>query len=92
MKITHYPYNAFPVESGNKKIAVDPGKCFLFYSIHKSNPESRMEADHPPPRHPEFKNSHTLTVDQAIRLNEMSITGMKTTHADPHHYLEDNFA
>ena len=26
MKIKHYLYNTFIIESGNKKIAIDPGK------------------------------------------------------------------
>jgi L-ascorbate metabolism protein UlaG (beta-lactamase superfamily) len=30
IKITHYLYNAFVIESGNKKIAIDPG-ALLFY-------------------------------------------------------------
>lgn len=29
MKITHYLYNAFIIESGGKKIAIDPGALFF---------------------------------------------------------------
>lgn len=31
MKITHYLYNTFIIESGNKKIAIDPGGLFLYF-------------------------------------------------------------
>ncbi len=31
MKITHYLYNAFLIETDNKKIAIDPGALFLYY-------------------------------------------------------------
>jgi len=31
MKITHYLYNAFLIEEGNTKVAVDPGGLFLYY-------------------------------------------------------------
>ena len=31
MKITHYLYNAFIIESGNKKLAIDPGALFFYF-------------------------------------------------------------
>lgn len=31
MKITHYLYNAFVIESGSKKIAIDPGALFFYW-------------------------------------------------------------
>jgi len=31
MKIKHYLYNSFIIESGDKKIAIDPGALFLYY-------------------------------------------------------------
>lgn len=31
MKITHYLYNAFLIESGDKKIAIDPGSLMFYY-------------------------------------------------------------
>ncbi|GAB1263494.1 metal-dependent hydrolase [Aurantivibrio infirmus] len=31
MKITHYLYNAFTIESQNKKLAIDPGGLFLYF-------------------------------------------------------------
>jgi len=31
MRITHYLYNAFIIESGNKKLAIDPGGMFFYY-------------------------------------------------------------
>lgn len=31
MKITHYLYNSFIIESGDKKLAIDPGGLFLYF-------------------------------------------------------------
>jgi L-ascorbate metabolism protein UlaG (beta-lactamase superfamily) len=31
MKVTHYLYNTFVIESGNKKIAIDPGALFFYW-------------------------------------------------------------
>ena len=31
MKITHFLYNAFVIESGDKKIAIDPGGLFFYF-------------------------------------------------------------
>jgi len=31
VKITHYLYNTFLIETGDKKIAIDPGALFLYY-------------------------------------------------------------
>jgi L-ascorbate metabolism protein UlaG (beta-lactamase superfamily) len=31
LKITHYLYNTFLIEAGDKKIAIDPGALFLYY-------------------------------------------------------------
>jgi len=31
MRITHYLYNAFVIESGDKKIAIDPGALFFYF-------------------------------------------------------------
>lgn len=31
MRITHYLYNSFIIESGNKKLAIDPGAMFLYF-------------------------------------------------------------
>ena len=31
MKITHYLYNTFIIESGDKKIAIDPGALFFYF-------------------------------------------------------------
>jgi L-ascorbate metabolism protein UlaG (beta-lactamase superfamily) len=31
MKITHYLYNAFVIQSGNRKIAIDPGALFFYW-------------------------------------------------------------
>ena len=31
MRITHYLYNAFIIESGSRKIAIDPGALFFYF-------------------------------------------------------------
>ena len=31
MKITHYLYNTYLIDAGNRKIAIDPGALFLYY-------------------------------------------------------------
>ena len=31
LKITHYLYNTFIIESGDKKIAIDPGALFFYF-------------------------------------------------------------
>jgi L-ascorbate metabolism protein UlaG (beta-lactamase superfamily) len=31
MNITFYGYNTFVIESGDKKLAIDPGALFLYY-------------------------------------------------------------
>jgi len=31
MKITFYGYNSFIIESGDKKIAIDPGALFFYW-------------------------------------------------------------
>ena len=31
MKITHYLYNAYVIEEGDKKVAIDPGGLFLYF-------------------------------------------------------------
>ena len=131
MKITHYLYNAFLIESGRKKIAIDPGALFLyFFKLTTLIPKSEWKGithifvthgdiDHywhadrvaeganAPvilnktmvrningkalvlgPRDKglafttEMKNLHTLSVDETIQLDGMSITGVKTTHGD----------
>lgn len=44
MKITHYLYNAFLLEEGNKKIAIDPGALFLyFFRMSTLIPKSEWE-------------------------------------------------
>jgi L-ascorbate metabolism protein UlaG (beta-lactamase superfamily) len=129
MKITHYLYNAFVIESSNKKIAIDPGGLFFYFFrfttlIPKSEWESitHIFVTHGDPDHywhtdrvaevsnapiicnetmvrningkdlmlgprnkglaftTEIHNVHTLTVGETIVIDEMSITGIKTTH------------
>jgi L-ascorbate metabolism protein UlaG (beta-lactamase superfamily) len=129
MKIKHYLYNAFVIESGDKKIAIDPGGLFLYYFrmttlIPKSewNDMTHIFITHGDPDHywhmdrvakasnaaiicnrnmvkhengkslmlgprskglaftKEMKNVHTLSVNQAIQLDDMMITGLKAVH------------
>ena len=39
MKITHYLYNAFLVEEGDKKVAIDPGQYFYFFNFRSLIPK-----------------------------------------------------
>ncbi len=129
MKITHYLYNTFVVESGDKKIAIDPGALFLyFFRFTTLIPETEWEdithifVTHGDPDHywhidrvAEASNApvicnktmvrdidgeelvlgprdkglafttpieklHTISVDETIELDGMSITGLKATH------------
>lgn len=131
MKITHYLYNAFTIESGDKKIAIDPGALFFYWFrfttvipksewsdithifITHGDPDHYWHADRVAkasnapvicnktmvreiegkalmlgPRDKglafttEFNNLHTLSVDETIEIDGMSITGIKTTHGE----------
>lgn len=131
MKITHYLYNTFVIESGDKKIAIDPGGLFFYFFrfttlIPKSEWESIThifithgdpdhywhadrvaQASHAPvicnksmvrnvdgkalmlgPRDKglafttPFDKLTTLSVDETVQLDGMSITGIKTTHGE----------
>nr|QNO54293.1 hypothetical protein FGBIHFOD_00033 [Methanosarcinales archaeon ANME-1 ERB7] len=129
MKITHYLYNTFIIESGDKKIAIDPaGLFFYFFRFTTVIPKSEWKdithifVTHGDPDHywhmdriAEASNApvicnktmvknikgkklmlgprdrglafttpieklHTISVDETIQLDGMSITGMKATH------------
>ena len=129
MKITHYLYNAFLIESGDKKLAIDPGGLMFYYFRFSSLiPKSEWKdithifVTHGDPDHywhtdrmaavsnapvicnktmvkeidgkhlllgprdkgvaftTEFKNHHTLSVDETIEVDGVKITGIKTTH------------
>ena len=129
MKITHYLYNTFIIESGDKKIAIDPGALFFyFFRFTTLIPKSEWKdithifVTHGDPDHywymdriVEISNApvicnktmvrnikgkmlmlgprdrglvfttpieklHTISVDETIKLDEMSITGIKATH------------
>ena len=131
MKIKYYGYNAFLIESGDKKIAIDPGALFFYWFrlttlIPKSewNNITHILITHGDPDHywhadrvahasnasvicnktmarnihgkvlmlgprdkglvftTEFANLYTLSVDETIEVNDMSITGIKTTHGE----------
>lgn len=129
MKITHYLYNAFIIESGDKKIAIDPGGLmFYFFRFTTLIPKSEWNdithifVTHGDPDHywhadrmakvsnapiicnktmvkktdgkslilgprdrgltftKEVSKIHTLSVDETIEIDGMTITGIKTTH------------
>lgn len=131
MKIKFYGYNAFLIESGDKKIAIDPGALFFYWFrfttlIPKSEWHSitHIFVTHGDPDHywhadkvaktsnapvicnktmmrdingkvlmlgprdkglaftTEFNNLHTLSVDETIETDGLSITGIKTTHGE----------
>lgn len=129
MKITHYLYNTFIIETGDKKIAIDPGGLmFYFFRFTTLIPKSEWKSithifvTHGDPDHywhldrvamasnasvicnktmvrnikgktlmlgprdkglaftTPIKKLHTISVDETIELDGMSITGIKTTH------------
>lgn len=131
MKITHYLYNTFVIESGDKKIVIDPGALFFYFFrfttlIPKSEWKSitHIFVTHGDPDHywhtdrvaevsgaPVICNKtmvrnidgkdlmlgprdkglafttpieklYTISVDETIGLDEMSITGVKATHGE----------
>lgn len=131
MKISFYGYNAFLIELGDKKIAIDPGALFFYWFrfttlIPKTEWESitHIFVTHGDPDHywhadrvakassahvicnktmvrdingkalmlgprdkglaftTEFNNLHTLSVDETIEVDGMTITGIKTTHGE----------
>jgi len=131
MKITHYLYNAFVIESGDKKVAIDPGALFFyFFRFTTLIPKSEwcsithIFVTHGDPDHywhtdrvaaasgapvicnktmvknidgkalmlgprakglaftTSFINLHTLSVDETIQLDGMTITGIKATHGE----------
>lgn len=131
MKITFYGYNAFLIESGNKKIAIDPGALFFYWfrfttlipqsewkSIthifvthgdpdHYWHADRVAEASNAPvicnktmvhevngkalmlgPRDKglafttAFNKLHTLSVDETIEVEGVTVTGIKTTHGE----------
>lgn len=44
MKITHYLYNAFLVEDGDKRIAIDPGQNLWMFDLRSLLPESEWSS------------------------------------------------
>jgi len=129
MKIKFYLYNTFVIESGDKKIAIDPGGLmFYFFRFTTLIPKSAWESithilvTHGDPDHywhadrvarasnapvicnktmvrdikgrslmlgprdkglaftTSFKNIRTISVDETIQLDGMTITGIQATH------------
>ena len=44
MKIKHYLYNTFLIESGDKKIAIDPGQNLWMFKLGSLIPKSEWES------------------------------------------------
>lgn len=131
MRIRYFGYNCFLIESGDKKIAIDPGALFLYWFrfttlIPKSEWDTitHIFVTHGDPDHywhadrvakasnapvicnktmvrdingkslmlgprdkglaftTEINNLHTLSVDQTIIIDNISITGIKATHGE----------
>ena len=131
MKITHYLYNAFVVESGDKKLAIDPGALFFyFFRFTTLIPASEWESithifvTHGDPDHywhadrvakasgapvicnrtmvrevkgktvalgprdrglaftTSYEKVYLMSVGEIIHIDEMSISGVKTTHGE----------
>jgi len=131
MKIRFYGYNAFLIESGNKKIAIDPGALFFYwFRVTTLIPKSEWQGlthifikhgglDHywhadrlakasnaavicnktmvksvdgktlalgPHDKGlsftTKFNQLHTLSVDETIRVDGISIAGIKATHGE----------
>jgi len=129
MKIKHYLYNSYIIESGNKKIAIDPGAEIYFFRLfntilpksewknithifvthgdidHHWNTDRVVEISNASvvcnktivkniegktmmlgPRDKglafttPIKKLHTVSVDETIEVDGMSITGIKATH------------
>jgi len=129
MKITHYLYNSFIIESGDKKIAIDPGALFFyFFRLTTLIPKSEWKdithifVTHGDPDHywhtdrvvevanapvicnktmmkkvngktlmlgprdkglaftTEIEKLHTLSIDETIEVDGVSVTGIKATH------------
>ena len=131
MKIKFFGYNAFLIESGDKKIAIDSGALFFYWFQFTSLfPKTEWDSithifiTHGDPDHywhagrvakasgavvicnktmlrdvnskmlmlgprdkglaftTVFNNLHTLSVDETIKVDGMTITGIKTTHGE----------
>jgi len=131
MKITHYLYNTFVIESGEKKIAIDPGALFFYFFRFTTLIPKDQWADithilltHGDPDHywhadrvadasdapvichqtmvreingrklmlgprargvaftTPFNTLHPLMVGEAINVDGITITGIKTTHGE----------
>jgi len=44
MQIKHYLYNAFVIESGDKKMAIDPGQNLWMFTLGSLIPKSEWES------------------------------------------------
>jgi len=131
MKIKFYGYNTFLIESGDKKIAIDPGALFFYWFRFTTlipKPEwqsiTHILITHGDPDHywhtdrvakasnahvicnktmlrdvngkalmlgprdkglaftTVFNNLHTLSVDETIEVDGITVSGIKTTHGE----------
>jgi L-ascorbate metabolism protein UlaG (beta-lactamase superfamily) len=84
MKITHYLYNAFVIQSGDKKIAIDPGALFFYWFrfttlIPKSEWETitHIFATHGDPDHYWYTDRVAEVADAPIICNKTMVRKIK---------------
>jgi L-ascorbate metabolism protein UlaG (beta-lactamase superfamily) len=91
MKITHYTYNAFTIEDGSSKIAIDPGQNLQTFKKHSLIPESEWKevthvlVTHGDPDHfiyavPMAKESGAIVVCGDQLVEDFTAQGLNATH------------
>jgi L-ascorbate metabolism protein UlaG (beta-lactamase superfamily) len=91
MKITHYTYNAFTIEEGSSKIAIDPGQNLKTFHKHSLIPESEWkevthvlvthgDPDHFPFAGPIAKESGASVVCGNRLVEDFTKLGIDATH------------
>jgi L-ascorbate metabolism protein UlaG (beta-lactamase superfamily) len=91
MKIKHYLYNAFLIENGNKKIAIDPGLNLWMFKLGSLIPKSEWPevthvlATHGDPDHYWYADKVALASDAPLILGKDMVNneGDKTFILDP---------
>ncbi len=92
MKITHYTYNAFTIEEGSTKIAIDPGQNLKTFHKHSLIPESEWkevthvmvthgDPDHFPFAVPVAKESGASVVCGERLVEDFTTQGIDGTHS-----------
>jgi L-ascorbate metabolism protein UlaG (beta-lactamase superfamily) len=92
MKITHYTYNAFTIEDGSTKIAIDPGQNLKTFHKYSLIPESEWkeithvmvthgDPDHFPFAVPVAKESGASVVCGERLVEDFTAQGIDATHS-----------